>query len=659
MIKLLNMGLIMGIVKRLIKLLVYFTIFAAIVVLIPNLPPYTTFSSIKLDPTQPRSGPLAPNGVLNNAKQVYKEKLLGPESFEIFNGELYTSLATGEIVKISPGGHVTFVTKLGQPCTGLTQEHICGRPLGFQIDEKTNTLYVADAYFGIWKVNLKTDKKQLLVSPNVAIDGKVPKLFNSVIIGNNGDLYWTDSTTDFHLKDGAISMLTDPSGRFFHYNAAKNESKVLLDKLWFANGLAISPDGQFVLISESNRYRVIKYYIDGPNKGKSGIFVSGLPGVPDNLRTLPDGSGVLVSLYTVFDEDNPLLSRTMSETPVVRKFLARIQKLIEIPFEYLHNLYPHIILEEIVYHIGHFNSVSRFVSGMSGLVHMDWNGNIIASYYNSDGSLGHVSDAIVYGDKLYTGCPHKQNFIGSVPAPPLLLKAFSAKKPQATKDTKPVQKEDKPKQEVPKVTKPVAAEPPKQKPIEKPKLVTEKPIDKPKPVTEKPVVKPKPITERPVEKLKPVTEKPVEKPKPVEKKIETPKTTTPKPTQQPPKATQDPKVEPKVTTPEPKKTSPPPTTAPPKQENKPTTPKPATKPMKMETKPAESTTAKPAPKVETKPVKESKPETAQKPVKDAPKAPEQIPIKEEIPSDTAKPTKEKLKVIKKGGPTEIPNINNV
>lgn len=42
--------------------------------------------------------------------------MLGPEAFQVYKGDLYTSLATGEIVKVSPGGHVTFVTKIGQPC---------------------------------------------------------------------------------------------------------------------------------------------------------------------------------------------------------------------------------------------------------------------------------------------------------------------------------------------------------------------------------------------------------------------------------------------------------------------------------------------------------------------------------------------------------------
>lgn len=61
-------------------------------------------------------GPLAPNNELNNPERLYEDKLLGPEAFQIWNGEVYTGLATGEVVKVSPGGHVTFVTKIGQPC---------------------------------------------------------------------------------------------------------------------------------------------------------------------------------------------------------------------------------------------------------------------------------------------------------------------------------------------------------------------------------------------------------------------------------------------------------------------------------------------------------------------------------------------------------------
>lgn len=66
--------------------------------------------------------------------------------------------------------------------------------------------------------------------------------------------------------------------RLFHYDAAKNQSRVLLDDLWFPNGVVMSPNNDFVVVSESFRARMMKYYISGPKKGKSEVFVDGLPG---------------------------------------------------------------------------------------------------------------------------------------------------------------------------------------------------------------------------------------------------------------------------------------------------------------------------------------------------------------------------------------------
>lgn len=75
-------------------------------------------------------------------------------------------------------------------------------------------MYIADAYYGIWRVNLVTDKKQLLVSSTVPIEGRTPKIFNSVALDKQGNLFWTDSSSDFNLRDGVLSILVDPSGRY-------------------------------------------------------------------------------------------------------------------------------------------------------------------------------------------------------------------------------------------------------------------------------------------------------------------------------------------------------------------------------------------------------------------------------------------------------------
>ncbi|XP_047033397.1 protein STRICTOSIDINE SYNTHASE-LIKE 7 [Helicoverpa zea] len=644
--------------KAIIKLSLYLAIIATIIVLIPNLPPYTKFTTINVSPMQPRVGPLATNGALNNAGKAYNGKLLGPEAFQVYKGELYTSLATGEIVKLTPEGHVTFVTSVGQPCSGsIIHEHICGRPLGFVIDERTETLYVADAYHGIWKVDLKSNKKQLLVSPRVEIEKRKPKLFNFITLAKNGDLYWTDSTSDFHLKDGAISMLTDPSGRLFHYDAARNQSKVLVDNLWFANGVALSPDNDFLVVAESSNTKLTKYYLNGPKKGKSEVFVDGLPGVPDNVRALPDGSGVLVALYTVFEEGRTPLTHLLAPAPLARKFLARLQRLLEIPFEYLNTLYPHIVFEEIVYTIGHFKTISGLTPPTSGLLVVDWNGNIVAAYYNTDGSLGHVSDAIVFNNKLHTGSPHLQTFVGTVPVPPLLKKAFeTSKKPEAPKVEKKTQQAE-PDQKAP-----------TKKTEEKPKAKVEVPKAEIKSkVEEKTQATPKPAEQANVKKDAPKVAKPAVEPKPTQQNKPAqqekvpppaPKTTPPpKPSVAKQPADKDTKPEPKIKAKPEVNPTPPPkqaekTTPPPKPSEK-TTPPP--KPSQKATQPPKPTTPSPKPAPKVKEATKEAPKKAQPVKQDTPKSAEDKPkpIREEIPSDTIKPTKEKLKVIRKDGPAEI------
>lgn len=74
-------------------------------------------------------------------------------------------------------------------------------------------------------------------------------------------------------------------------------------------------------------------------------------GAPDNLRVLPDGSGLIAALYTAFDDQNPLITKSLAETPLIRKFIARLQRLIEIPFEFLNSQFPHVVFEEIVHRV--------------------------------------------------------------------------------------------------------------------------------------------------------------------------------------------------------------------------------------------------------------------------------------------------------------------
>ena len=66
------------------------------------------------------------NSKLDEADIWHKGDFLGPEAFVDFNGELYTSLHLGDVVKLT-GEHITPVVKFGKPCKGVHEESICGR----------------------------------------------------------------------------------------------------------------------------------------------------------------------------------------------------------------------------------------------------------------------------------------------------------------------------------------------------------------------------------------------------------------------------------------------------------------------------------------------------------------------------------------------------
>lgn len=109
---------------------------------------------LRITPAKPLDGKLALNEKLAKVEIWHKGDFVGPEAFAVYKNELYTGLHGGDVVKLT-GNHVTPVVKFGKPCKGIHQEKICGRPLGLKFDKKGN-LFVADAYYGIFKVDVAT-----------------------------------------------------------------------------------------------------------------------------------------------------------------------------------------------------------------------------------------------------------------------------------------------------------------------------------------------------------------------------------------------------------------------------------------------------------------------------------------------------------------------
>ena len=375
-----------------------------LITFMPNLPPDAKYSqTYSLTPVMPFEGPLTLNDKLQTAEIWHKGDFHGPEAFGVYNGELYTTIHGGNVVKLI-GENIAPVVKFGKQCKGFYQEHVCGRPLGFTFD-KHGGLYVADAYYGIFKVDVKTGKQLQLVSMDQEINGKKPRLPNSVSVANNGDIYWTDSSTEFFLYDGVFDMLADGTGRLIHYDAKTKKNTVLIDKVHFANGVRLAKDESFVITTETARCRVYRYYLKGPKKGTYDVFLDGLPGLPDNIQT--DGKdGFLIPLVVGRDDDYPPPLNILGPFPLIRKFFSRVLGLTELGFKIVDQIYPSEWAERGMHYIGHFASIPHSLSSpRQTVLHISKDGQILDSIHSLNGSIIGMSEAFIFKDMLYMGSP--------------------------------------------------------------------------------------------------------------------------------------------------------------------------------------------------------------------------------------------------------------
>ena len=109
---------------------------------------------------------------------------------------------------------------------------------------------------------------------------------NDLDVAADGTIYFTDASYKFPLTLLKADLLDhQPNGRFLSYDPRTKQTKVLLHDLYFANGVAVSPDQTYVLVNDTGAYRVRRYWLKGDKAGQSDIFIDNLPGFPDGISS--------------------------------------------------------------------------------------------------------------------------------------------------------------------------------------------------------------------------------------------------------------------------------------------------------------------------------------------------------------------------------------
>ncbi|KAG2550792.1 hypothetical protein PVAP13_9KG317900 [Panicum virgatum] len=216
---------------------------------------------------------------LARSERVGEGRLPGPEdlAYDAAGGWLYTGCTDGWVRRVSvPGGDVEDWARTG------------GRPLGVALaaDGGGGGLIVADADIGLLKV---TPERKVELLTDTA-EGLKFKLTDGVDVAAYGTIYFTDASYKYNLDSHMTDILeARPHGRLMSFDPATGRTAVLARGLYFANGVAVSPDQASLIYCETVMRRCSRYHIAGDKKGTVEKFIDNLPGFPDNIRY--DGEG--------------------------------------------------------------------------------------------------------------------------------------------------------------------------------------------------------------------------------------------------------------------------------------------------------------------------------------------------------------------------------
>jgi len=334
---------------------------------------YLLFWPVPIDPA-PWNPPKAPalegiyepNDLLASAEHLGEGVGIGPEDVSVDEeGRIYAGFEDGRIARFQPDGSKAEVyAKTG------------GRPLGHHFDAEGN-LVVADARKGLLSISPEGEITVLVTEA----EGRPFGLADDLDIAEDGTIYFSDASDKFDVSNYMDDLMEHRShGRLLAYDPGTGNATLLLDDLYFANGVAVSPDQSFVLVVETGMYRVLRLWIAGPKEGDVEIFRDNLPGYPDGISA---GNGTFwLALIAPRDPGFDLVS----PRPFLRKVLMRL---------------PSQFLELPKY---------GFVLGL------DVDGRVAHNLQDPSGSYAGITSVQEHDEVLYLGSL-SENSIGRLPVP--------------------------------------------------------------------------------------------------------------------------------------------------------------------------------------------------------------------------------------------------
>ncbi len=314
---------------------------------------------VAYEPPEPPgfTGDFAENNYLDTAQLIsLPAGEIGPEDIAVMpDGAVYTTGQSGTLYRID-GDQPAEVDQLG------------GRPLGLRAGQD-GALYIADSFRGLMRW-AGPGTLETLVSE---IDGAPIIYANNLDVAQDGTVYFSNSSDRFDpetmggTKPTSVMTIWEqsPTGYVARYSSDGSVEKIA-EGFVYTNGIALSPDEDFLLIAETGRARVHKLWLAGPKAGAQEVLLDNLPGYPDNIKAQGDGT-----YWMAFASPR-------------------------VPAE---KLMPYPFLRKLIWRLGPKVRPAPIHRGM--LVQFDGDGTILRTLQDPQGRLGITTAGQAAGDQFY------------------------------------------------------------------------------------------------------------------------------------------------------------------------------------------------------------------------------------------------------------------
>jgi sugar lactone lactonase YvrE len=231
------------------------------------------------------SGSLSPNEKLGAAEKLAIDGHYGPEDIVFDNeGNLYCGVHTkanefsdGKILKIDPAGKVEVFYDAKSWVAGM------------HFDAAGNLIALSHRE-GL--ISIGPDKGVTVLASKDE-SGKPFLIPNGLDIASDGKIYFSNTSdiAPYTIKYGRKVILEmKPLGGLYCYDPGTKKVRTLIDGAHFGNGVVLSKEEDHLLMVETTRYRVLKYWLKGEKAGQTETFIDNLPGFPNGISIRENGS---------------------------------------------------------------------------------------------------------------------------------------------------------------------------------------------------------------------------------------------------------------------------------------------------------------------------------------------------------------------------------